>query len=230
MFWIVPAADQAPDHMFLPLSTGRTEIRLPLESSPVSTILLPVARWLSFPRQRGTRAELIAWIDAHLSLVPMESAVARWPVLASGSAQAMERVAAQIRRETPQFAPHLGAAIAAAGAAARTAAMEAERQAQRERAPPDWLESAARIAPAGPHIVVHLRVSEEEHDGCCSAVDESDLEERESEELDMFLPLTDADGDPWDLDAQTEWREHAEGHCCCGADVITRVAAVAHAD
>jgi hypothetical protein len=96
--------------------------------------------------------------------------------------------------------------------------MEAQNERERLYTPPAWLTSASRVTPEGPHIVVRISEAEQEHDGYCSEVSDGDLEERE-----MYLPLTNADGDPWDLTTKTEWREYADGHCCCGASVITRI-------
>lgn len=246
MFLVVPEADKTADGFIVHRSDGPVTVTLPLENNTITT-LLSVARWLSYPKARATKDTLITWINEHLSTVPMADAVARWPVLETATnpsvlsradrpadwLQPFRALVRQITKETPQFAVHAQATLDVAEAAARTAGAEAERERERLYTPPAWLESATDDAPEGPHIVVTLSDAEQRHDGYCSEVSDGDLEEREAEERDMYLPLrphgtcqTDAideDGDPWDLTTKTEWREYMEDHCCCGASVITRI-------
>jgi hypothetical protein len=223
MFFIVPESDKTADGFVIHCSDGPVTVALPLTTN-TTAVLLPVARWLSFPRQRGTKAELIAWINEHLSVRSMADAVARWPALeTTANPSVLKALVRQITKETPEFAVHAQVVLEAAEAAARTAAMEAARERERLFTPPAWLEWATEDAPEGPHIVVRISEAEQEHDGYCSEVGEDDLEEREAEEREMYLPPTDEDGDPWDFETKPEWREYADGHCCCGASVITRI-------
>ncbi len=78
--YIVPAEDQADDHFFVPLSTGRLTVKLPLDANKVETVLRPLALWLNFPgAPTAKKVALLAGIQENLSLIPMEDATARWP-------------------------------------------------------------------------------------------------------------------------------------------------------
>lgn len=201
MYYVVPSSDMEADRFFLPLSTGRTEVLLPLERNRVAAVLLPVARWLSWPSQRGTKEKLLWWINMHLSILPMADAVARWPALASGYSVSICCVSRMLVRETPQFVPHLEVALAAAEAAERTARMESRRA-------PAWWSDALTEAPAGPHVRVRVLINVQAHDGHCSDEEAVDFTPDGTVKT-VFLPPGD-----WDFSTRKTWAEFLEDHQC----------------
>lgn len=239
MVYIVPAADQAPDHFFVPLPTGRTRIALPLESNTMA-VLTPLGKWLGLMDiGHRKKADLVATLSkSYLSLLPMEDALAAWPALGTvfntmtAAADSLDRNQIQqwlqemralltsIRNQTPQFLPHALKICRDLEDHARRVAEEERIAIAKERAAPAWWDAVLTEAPAGPHFKITVQEDEQGHDGYCSGTEEDEMEIVSSKTRTVFLPAGD-----WSFD-KTEWREGAEGHCCCGADVLCKIMAI----
>lgn len=232
MFYIVPTADQSPSGFVIRRDDVAEEYKMPLTENTV-TKLRGLAKWLNIKgKGRATVAELVPAIQAQLTLVPMETAVAAYPILGepvpATSAACASRVAALVllQRQAPAARVHIGWAIEQTEAAMRTLVVEERRTAyEAEQArwrAPAWLSEAQEEAPTGSHYKIDIRSGEQEHDGYCTGTEEEDLYVPFWEGRTVYLPVTAAE--PADLNAKTSWSDGGGGgHCCCGAARIVEL-------
>lgn len=219
MFFIVPDADKTEKSFIV----GPIQVLLPLESNTVIT-LLSVAQRLSFPRQRGKKAELLEWINGHLSLISMETALASYPALKGGGS--LYALANTIRREAPQFIPHVESLIYALDSHSfYTTDDDEEVESRIVVSPPawwfsDWMYAEAK---ASPHYRITVRITHEIHP-CkhCEEVTDADLEEGEPRDTVLYLPLTNDDGGRWDFNTKMIWHIPLPGHRC-DAQMVMRL-------
>lgn len=226
IYYIVPAEDQSADSFFVPLSSGRLEVRIPLENNTIDRVLRPLAKWLNFPGcHSAKKLQLIDGINRSLSLRSMSEALARWPQLsfsppqsAGAAGRLLSRQLAlcnEVARKTPEFLPHAEKVAEDVRATLTTMKMEELREKRKEEAEaarePHWMESALTEAPSGPHYKIAVVAEEEGHDGYCSGMD-GEMGIVGTEEKTYFLP----DGE-WDFEEKTTWEHHHDAHCCCGA-------------
>ncbi len=230
--YLVPAEDQADDHFFVPLSTQRLMVKLPLDANKVETVLRPLALWLNFPgAPTAKKVALLAGIQENLSLIPMADATARWPCelgpIPTSSALQQVRLSIlrdaddaktfprastlyikTLRRDTPEFIPHLHVKMNELEAAIRTARAECrpctEQKAWETRycAAPKWLASALPQPLTG--VEYYEIILEEEEDG-------------ETKERRAFLPV-----EGWssqDLDEKMSWLYG----CSCSDYIMVRM-------
>ncbi len=199
--YLVPAGDQAADHFFVPLSTQRLTVKLPLDVNKVETVLRPLATWLNFPGAKSAnKIALLAGIQENLSLLPMSAAEARWPELGPTPTSAtsetygllVERLRVlrnaddgsghkfdttvyidTLRRDTPEFIPHLHAKMTELEAALRTMGAEVQRKEDAERkkkftAPAWWDFAGTYVPPVAPYYKLTVQTDSQTHDGYCT--------------------------------------------------------------
>lgn len=183
MHYIIPFADQEAGRFYLPLPPGRTELLLPLNSNHAD-LLHSVAGWLNIPiSKKETKEVLVNAINTRLSLIPMETAMEKWPALLDQKALATKSRLAELRdsiaRETPELLPHLDIRVEAA---------KAEERMRRRRLglPPVWYDHVLQDPPVGPHYRIHIRRDTQDHDGYCS--DGEELQIVDSMTCIVFLP------------------------------------------
>lgn len=232
MFYIVPSTDQTADGFVIRRDGVTEEYKMPLTENTV-TKLRGLAKWLNIKSMgRAAIPELVSAIETHLTLVPLEIAVAAHPILGTSvpatSAACASRVAALVllQRQNPAIRVHAGWAIEQAEAAMRTLVAEEQRAAtaaERARwAAPAWLAEATEEAPAGPYYKISIRSGEQEHDGYCTGTEEEDLYVSVWEERTVYLSV--GEFGPADLNAKASWSEGGgDEHCCCGAARIVEL-------
>ncbi len=240
MYYVVPDDFKTPDGFFTPIETtnGRLHVKLPLESNPVEKVLRPLARWLSV---RGTdrmnKTNLLAQINSRLSWIPMSQAIEKWPQLllndelltlqeSNKEYNDITKIRYKVSSETPQFIIHYEKVLQDCLAKRTTLRMEEERQQVKkfntENEPPSWFEHALRVEPeTKPYYKIDLIIEEQGHDGYCTGNDEDSLYIEETENQERFVP----EG-KWDFYTKTTWRQHHPSHCCCGAEIITKMISV----
>jgi hypothetical protein len=111
-FYIVPPEAQKGDKIYLSFSIclchrlPSHELALPLERNTVAR-LLPVAQHLYIPKGKHKKADLVAFLNAHITLISMEDAAKRYPVLGRGTYQEVVSAAPDILRDAPELAIHV---------------------------------------------------------------------------------------------------------------------------
>lgn len=192
-----------------------------------------LAKKIGLSTGRRTKFELAQALAPYVFFTTREQAVAAWPILAEPLEDTEQELGDQSMRLRssagyldPEFTAHFRTREAEVGAAIRTLWMEAERERQRERGelPPSWWkagnfqralsdsdeEDEPPLKP--PYLRVIVQAIERNHDGYCSGVEESNLDQRvcsfEGKEVDIveesylmtgYLPLKDPRGANWDF-------------------------------
>jgi hypothetical protein len=243
--YIVPTEDQADGSFFVPLPTQRLTVQLPLDTNKVDTVLRPLALWLDFPGAgRANKLDLIAGIQGNISLLPMADAAARWPNdlgpipetydlqvtrlrslknAANGSGYKFDTniYIDTLRRDTPQFIPHLHAKItelinAIESSEKMLLRKEAEEREKKCRAPAWWDSVMTEIPSTTPYYELTVKVEQEDHDGYCT---DAEVYMCEAETSVMYLPAND-----WtakDLNEKNTWDTYLPDHCCCNVMKVT---------
>ncbi len=230
--YIVPAEDQAGDHftvpyLLSPFSTQRLTVQLPLDANKVESVLRPLATWLNFPHAKQlNKLALLAGIQENLSLLPMADAAARWPndlgpipetySLQWAKLSTLQKVDDALRRDTPEFIPHLHAKMTEIEDAMRTTEAEERRKEYAERkkkftAPAWWDFAVTDVPPVAPYYKLTVQTVSETHDGYCTDADVYTLDPKTS-----VMYLAGNDWDAKDLNEKNTWAQHLDDHCCCG--------------
>lgn len=203
MFYIVPAADCRDDGFVIRFGAEEEETlyRLPITDNTLKS-LLQLAKWLNIQYTTLPKELLISEILHRLTMVSMEVAIQRFPVLGlpvpattkGCVAHMMEisRVQAQRPLDAGLFPVHFGLVLEQLAARRRTLGMEEDRV--RRWDPPSWWGGALLEAPAGAHLEITVCVGV--HDGYWK-------------EWIVYLPLE--DGVIEQVQEKDEW-----GHCCDG--------------
>ena len=237
MFYIVPETDRRANGFVVRFTTEETLYQLPLDTNTLKT-LQRLAMWLNIQTCTALPKELlISEILHHLTLTPLEIAVARFPILglphpttAEGCMLIMmeiSRVQAKWPLDAGLFPVHFGLVLEKLAAQRRTLIAEEQRAARAAEesrwAAPDWWEGSLTEAPTGEHIKITVRVGDQFHDGWCSEVDEDDLYVVDWEEKIVYLPLEEDVVEQ--LQEKDEWGTWATAgdHCCCGARQIIQL-------
>jgi hypothetical protein len=226
VYYIVPSLDVTPTGFCVPHLRG--EVKLPLEAN-TDEVLRSLAEWLGLSGDLEP-AQRLQGIREHLSTLPREEAEYRWPELDRPFPETVEgffartkeldELRAAIKKETPQFLPHVGWLRSRLEAAVK----KAEEQ-ERER-PPAWWSAAARDAPAAPpYYRLTVQSEEEDHDGWCSEVEsEKDLYSKPGPTETLFVPAVATTTTAWDFETKRLWIDgYAMNHCCCGARTFRRL-------
>ncbi len=233
--YIVPAEDQVDDHFFVPLSSQGLMVKLPLDANKVETVLRPLATWLNFPGAKSAnKLALLAGIQENISLLPMSSAEARWPELGPipttptsetygllvERLRTLKNADNTLRRDTPEFIPHLHAKMTELEAAIRTMEAEVRRKDDAERenkftAPAWWDFAVTDVPPVAPYYKLTVQTESETHDGYCSDADVYTLDPKTS-----VLYLAGNDWTAKELNEKNTWAQHLDDHCCCGVKEV----------
>jgi hypothetical protein len=241
MFYIVPQENQDPEGFVIPEMNG-LRVALPLETNTMEKVLRPLAFWLNIRgAQSLPKAALIQGIKAHLSLLPMSDAVARWSDLDIAQLATMSQHEVgnkiswlilwdrAIARETPEFLPHYGKVREDVAATLRTLNDEVARKRWKEqraaREEPEWLSVSTREPPASSHYKITVEQVDQGHDGYCTGTEEEDLRSDENTRKTIVLYVP-ADG--WTAEQiwnKMKWKTHLGSHCCCGAATLNQIIA-----
>lgn len=127
---------------------------------------------------------------------------------------------ATLRRDTPEFIPHLHAKMTELEVAIKTMEAEVRRKEDAERKErcrePAWWDSVARQAPSAPATAPYYKLTiqtlSEDHDGYCTDAEVYKLDPKTSV---MYLPTKE-----WtakDLTEKNTWDTYLGNHCCCNA-------------
>jgi hypothetical protein len=204
MFYIVPAADCRDDGFVIRFGAEEEETlyRLPLTDNALKP-LQRLAKWLAIYGYTALTKELLVSEILHrLTLVSMEIAVIRFPVLGLSlpmtpdecvfRMREISRVQAQRPLDAGLFPVHFGMVLEQLTMRRRSLIAE------KERAPPSWWGNTLTEAPIGDHLEITVCIGV--HDHYCSGTDLAVVDWKERV---MYLPLE--DGVIEQLQEKDEW-------------------------